>query len=54
MCKYEMDPVNIVQDTERTGFCPQKDRRTESKEKDSNRKEYKESDLEEQNFEEQV
>ena len=28
MCKYEMDPTNIVEDTERTQFCPQTDRRT--------------------------
>ena len=27
MCKYEMDPVSIVEDTERTWFCPQTDRR---------------------------
>ena len=26
MCKYEMDPVSIVEDTERTQFCPQTDR----------------------------
>ena len=25
MCKYEMDTVNIVEDTERTWFCPQMD-----------------------------
>ena len=34
MCKYEMDPMNIVEDTERTRFCPQQtdgrtDRRTD-------------------------
>ena len=29
MCKYEMDPTNIVEDTERTRFCPQTDRRTD-------------------------
>ena len=28
MCKYEMDPASIVEDTERTRFCPQTDRRT--------------------------
>ena len=28
MCKYEMDPMSTVEDTERTGFCPQTDRRT--------------------------
>ena len=26
MCKYEMDPMSIVEDTERTWFCPQTDR----------------------------
>ena len=26
MCKYEMDPASIVEDTERTQFCPQMDR----------------------------
>ena len=29
MCKYQMDPVSIVEDTERTWFCPQTDRRTD-------------------------
>ena len=29
MCKYEMDPISIVEDTERTRFCPQTDRRTD-------------------------
>ena len=29
MCKYEMDPMGIVEDTERTRFCPQADRRTD-------------------------
>ena len=29
MCKYEMDLMSIVEDTERTGFCPQTDRRTD-------------------------
>ena len=28
MCKYEMDPASIVEDTELTRFCPQTDRRT--------------------------
>ena len=28
MCKYEMDPTSIVEDTERTRFCPQTDRWT--------------------------
>ena len=28
MCKYEMDQTSIVEDTERTRFCPQTDRRT--------------------------
>ena len=28
MCKYEMDAMSIVEDTERTRFCPQTDRRT--------------------------
>ena len=29
MCRYEMDPVSIVEDAERTQFCPQtEDRRT--------------------------
>ena len=27
MCTYEMDPMSIVEDTERTRFCPQTDRR---------------------------
>ena len=26
MCKYEMDPTSIAEDTERTWFCPQTDR----------------------------
>ena len=26
MCKYEMDPASIVEDTEQTRFCPQMDR----------------------------
>ena len=25
-CKYEMDPMSIVEDTERTQFCPQTDK----------------------------
>ena len=25
MCKYEMDPMSVVEDTERTRFCPQTD-----------------------------
>ena len=29
MCKYEMDPVRIVEDTEQTRFCPQMDKRTD-------------------------
>ena len=29
MYKYEMDPMSIVEDTERTRFCPQTDRRTD-------------------------
>ena len=28
MCKYEMDPTSIVENTEQTRFCPQMDRRT--------------------------
>ena len=28
MCKYKMDPANLVEDTERTPFCPLTDRRT--------------------------
>ena len=26
MCIYEMDPTSIVEDTERTRFCPQTDK----------------------------
>ena len=26
MCKYEMDSMSIVEDTERTRFCPQTDK----------------------------
>ena len=29
MWKYEMDPMSIVEDTERTRFCPQTDGRTD-------------------------
>ena len=29
MCKYEMDPTSTVENTERTGFCPQTDRQTD-------------------------
>ena len=29
MCKYEMDPASIVEDTERTRFVLQTDRRTD-------------------------
>ena len=29
MCKYEMDLMSIIEDTERTRFCPQTDRRTD-------------------------
>ena len=29
MCKYEMDLVNVVEDTEQTQFCPQMDRQTD-------------------------
>ena len=29
MCKYEMGPMSIVEDTEWTRFCPQTDRRTD-------------------------
>ena len=29
MCKYEMDPTSIVEETERTRFCPQTDRWTD-------------------------
>ena len=28
MCKYEMDPASIIEDTELTQFCPQTDKRT--------------------------
>ena len=28
ICKYKMDPMSIVEDTERTRFCPQTDRRS--------------------------
>ena len=26
MCKYEMDPLSIMEDTEQTRFCPQTDK----------------------------
>ena len=29
MCKYEMEPASITEDTEQTWFCPQTDRQTE-------------------------
>ena len=29
MCKYEIDPANIVEDTEWTRFCPQTNRQTD-------------------------
>ena len=29
ICKYQMDPANIVEDTERTPFCPQTDEPTD-------------------------
>ena len=31
MCKYEMDPTSIVEDTEQTPFCLQTDRRTDGR-----------------------
>ena len=31
MCKYKMDPTSIVEDTERTRFCPQTDGRTDGR-----------------------
>ena len=31
MCKYEMDPASIVEDTARTRFCPQTDGRTDGR-----------------------
>ena len=31
MCKYEMDSTSIVEDTERTRFCPQTDRQTDKR-----------------------
>ena len=31
MCKYEMDPMSIVEDTERTRFCPQTDGQTDGR-----------------------
>ena len=35
MCKYEMDPAIIVEDTERTRFCPQTNRRMDGQSKTS-------------------
>ena len=35
MCKYEMDPASIVEDTERTWFCPQTDKPTDILEKNT-------------------
>ena len=29
LCKHEMDPTSIIEDTERARFCPQTDRRTD-------------------------
>ena len=29
ICKFQMDPTSIIEDTERTRFCPQTDRRTD-------------------------
>ena len=29
MCKHEIDPMSIVEDTDWTRFCPQTDRRTD-------------------------
>ena len=31
MCKYEMDPASIVEDTERTRFCTQTDGQTDKR-----------------------
>ena len=31
MCKYEMDPMSILEDTERARFCPQTDRQTDGR-----------------------
>ena len=31
MCKYEIDPAGIVEGTQQTRFCPQKDRRTDGR-----------------------
>ena len=31
ICKYEMDPISIIEDTDRTWFCPQTDRRTDGR-----------------------
>ena len=35
ICKYEIDPATIVEDTERTRFCPQMDWRTDGQGKTS-------------------
>ena len=35
MCKYEKDPMSVVEDTERTQFCPQTDRRIDGQGKTS-------------------
>ena len=29
MCKHEMDPTSIIEDTEQTWLCPQTDRQTD-------------------------
>ena len=34
MSKYEMDPTSILEDTERTLFCPQTDRRANGRRTD--------------------
>ena len=33
MCKYEMDSASIVEDTERTRFCPQTDGQTDRRDR---------------------
>ena len=38
ICKYERDPMSIVEDTERTRFCPQTDRRIDGQVKTSLRR----------------
>ena len=35
MCKYEMDPARIAEDTEWTRFCPQTDRQRDGQGKTS-------------------